>query len=295
MLKPLRQAAVRVVKPRVSAETWAKLREIDPLRRKRRGQLVVVRAANPARQRAANRQYLEVPARRRSSLESMATKYWSEDWVRHGYARRYERHFTQLRDTAFALLEIGIGSDHQGGAGGSSLRMWKHFFPKAQIVGLDLCDRSFLDEKRVLTYQGNQTDADLLRIIARRHRELKIIIDDGSHRPEQIRTTFAILFPVLADGGFYAIEDTQTSYWPRFGGSADLKDPATTMGMIKDFLDGLNYEEFGDCGARSYADSHVVAVHCYHNLVIIEKGRNADGGNRPKDWAVPRQAYELNP
>ena len=61
------------------------------------------------------------------------------------------------------------------------------------------------------------------------------------------------------------------------------------MGMIKDFLDGLNYEEFGDCGARSYADSHVVAVHCYHNLVIIEKGRNADGGNRPKDWAVPRQ------
>ena len=225
----------------------------------------------------------------------MATKYRSEDWVRHGYAPRYERHFTQLRDTAFTLLEIGIGTDHQGGAGGSSLRMWKHFFPKAQIVGLDLCDRSFLNEKRVLTYQGNQTDADLLRIIARRHRELKIIIDDGSHRPEQIRTTFAILFPVLADGGFYAIEDTQTSYWPRFGGSADLKDPATTMGMIKDFLDGLNYEEFGDCGARSYADSHVVAVHCYHNLVIIEKGRNADGGNRPKDWAVPRQANELNP
>ncbi len=50
MLKPLRQAAVRVVKPRVSAETWAKLREIDPLRRKRRGQLAV-RPTNPARQR----------------------------------------------------------------------------------------------------------------------------------------------------------------------------------------------------------------------------------------------------
>jgi hypothetical protein len=48
-------------------------------------------------------------------------------------------------------------------------------------------------------------------------------------------------------------------------------------------------------GSARYADSHVVAVHCYHNLVIIEKGRNADGGNRPKDWAVPRQAYDLNP
>src|SRR4249919_745801 len=187
MLKPLRQAAVRVVKPRVSAETWAKLRDIDPLRRKRCGQLVV-RPRNPATRRAASRQYLEVAARRRSSLESMATKYRNDDWVMHGYAPRYERHFTKLRDTAFTMLEIGIGSDHRGGAGGSSLRMWKHFFPKAQIVGLDLCDRSFLNEKRVLTYQGNQTDADLLRLIARRHHQLKIIIDDGGHRPEQIRT-----------------------------------------------------------------------------------------------------------
>ena len=95
MLKPVRQAAVRVVKPRVSAETWAKLREIDPLRRKRRGQ-VVVRPTNPARQRTIKGPYLEVAARRRSSLESTATKYRSEDWIRHGYAPPYERHFRQL-------------------------------------------------------------------------------------------------------------------------------------------------------------------------------------------------------
>ena len=136
MLKPLRRAAVRVVKPRVSAETWAKLREIDPLRRKRRGQLAV-RPTNPARQRVAKAVLggCGTPA---IQLGDLATKYRSEDWVRHGYAPRYERHFTSCEIRAFTLLEIGIGGEHQGGAGGSSLRMWKHFFPKAQIVGLDL-------------------------------------------------------------------------------------------------------------------------------------------------------------
>jgi cephalosporin hydroxylase len=187
------------------------------------------------------------------------------------------------------LLEIGIDGSRLAQAGGNSLRRWKHFFPKAQIVGLDLKDMSFVNEKRIFTYQGSQTDAYLLRSIVKKHGNLKIIVDDGSHRPEDIRATFAVLFPLLSDGGFYAIEDIQTSYWP-LGGSADPKDPATTMGMVKDLLDGLNYEEFGDQRPRFYTDSHVVAVHGYHNLVIIEKGLNAEGSLRPKDWAAPREA-----
>jgi hypothetical protein len=188
------------------------------------------------------------------------------------------------------LLEIGIGGDRREGASGASLHVWRHFFPDAEIVGVDLLDKSFVDEKRIITYQGNQTDADLLRSIAKKHRRLKIVIDDGSHRPEHVRTTFAILFPLLSDGGFYAIEDTQASYSPRLGGSLDLKDSATTMGMIKDLLDGLNYEEFGDLQPRCYADSHVVAVHSYPNLVIIEKGRNVADGYRPKGHAESRNA-----
>ena len=264
MLKPLRRAAVRMVKPRVSDETWTKLQTIDP-------------------------------QHRRIRLESMATRYGSGKWGEHYYARHYEKHFKHLRRSSFTLLEIGIGGDAREESGGASLRMWKHYFPKAQIVGLDPYDKTFVNENRVLAYQGSQTDAYLLRSIARRHRNLKIIVDAGSHHPEHIRAAFAALFPVLSDGGFYAIEDTQTSYWPRFGGSADLKDPATTVGMVKDLLDGLNYEEFGDQKPRFYADSHVVAVHCYHNLVIIEKGVNAEGGHRPRDWATPREADDLSP
>jgi len=217
MLKPLRRAAVRVVKPRVSQETWTALREIDPQR-------------------------LTLRLRPRSAGGRR-------------YAIHYQRHFSQLRSSKFTLLEIDISAEDRDAADGSSLHRWKRFFPKAEIVGVHLDDKSFVNEQRIHTYQGSQVDADLLRGIARKHRHLKIIIDNGSHRPEHTRATFAILFPLLADGGYYVIER------------------AASTDMIKDLFDGLNHQELDDHQQRSYVDSHLVAVHCYHDLVIIEKGR----------------------
>jgi hypothetical protein len=67
------------------------------------------------------------------------------------------------------------------------------------------------------------------------------------------------------------------------------------MGMVKDLLDGLNYEGFGDRRPRFFTDSHMVAVRCYHNLVIIEKRLNAERRLRLKDWASPREAYGTEP
>ena len=105
-------------------------------------------------------------------------------------------------------------------------------------------------------------------------------MDDGSHRPEHIREHLRLLFPLLPDDGIYAIEDTQTSYWPTWGGSRLLTDPATSMSMVKDLVDGLNWEEFVDDDYRpTYTDRHVRSVHAYHNLVIIEKGDNVEGTN----------------
>ena len=96
-----------------------------------------------------------------------------------------------------------------------------------------------------------------------------------------MRATFAILFPLLPDGAIYCIEDTQTSYWPAWGGSVDPRARGTSMDMVKDLVDGLNHEEFLVEGYEpTYTDTHVRAVHCYHNLVVIEKGDNREGTNR---------------
>jgi demethylmacrocin O-methyltransferase len=120
----------------------------------------------------------------------------------------------------------------------------------------------------------------LERIVAD-HGRPQVVIDDGSHRPEHIRETFRLLFPLLDDDGVYAIEDTQTSYWPFWGGSMDRQDPTSTMALVKDLIDGLNYEEFLDRGYQpSYSDTHVTGVSAYHNLVFVQKGRNREGSWR---------------
>ncbi len=216
------------------------------------------------------------------NLTELAVHFHTDKWGRHRYTGHYEDHLGYLRKRTFTLFEIGIGGYAREGKGGNSLRMWKHFFPRADIIGLDIQDKSFVDEHRIQTYRGSQTDEALLTTIMETAGNVRVIIDDGSHRPEHIRETFRILFPLLRKGGWYIIEDTQTSYWPRYGGSPDRHAEGTTMALVKDLVDGLNYEEFHPKGHQpAYSELNVVAVYCYHNLVFIKKGLNKEGSSGP--------------
>lgn len=271
----LSELAVRHVKPLVSDQVWQRMR----------------RAAGrgaPSAERPPTRQ----ERLSQMSLTELALEFGTDKATSHRYTAHYERHLRHLRGEAFALLEIGIGGYARAGQGGASLRMWKHFFPRAQVIGLDIRDKSFVEAPRIRAYQGSQTDAALLRRIVAEAGGIKVVIDDGSHRPEHIRETFRVLFPLLDDDGVYAIEDTQTSYWPEWGGDEDRHAAGTTMALVKDLVDGLNYEEYVDEDYQpSYTDQHVVGVHAYHNLVLIEKGSNAEGTRR-RQILKARYAHE---
>jgi len=279
--KLVKDVAVTVVKPVVGESGWRRLRAVV------RAATQPARPPKPAEPAAPKASVKKPPA---PSLTELGREFKTDKVSIHHYTEHYERHLEHLRSKQFTLLEIGIGGYSRAGAGGASLRMWKAFFPKAEIIGLDIQDKSFVDQPRIRTYMGSQTDEGLLAQIAADADDLRVIIDDGSHRSRHIRTTFRVMFPLLADGGIYAIEDTQTSYWPEMGGSEDRQDPQTTMALVKDLLDGLNYEEYVDEEYDpSYSDLNVRAVHAYHNLVIIEKGRNAEGTRRR---SVLRRRYE---
>jgi hypothetical protein len=230
------------------------------------------------------------------TLTELAQEFGSDKWGVHRYTPHYERHFAHLRDREMLVLELGIGGYARERQGGASLRMWKWFFPRAQVVGVDIEDKSFVDEPRITSFRGSQTDRRLMRRIVQRFGDPTIVIDDGSHRPPHVIKSFRILFPMLEDGGLYVIEDVQTSYWPAWKGSLDLDDPSTSMAMVKRLLDGLNHEEFLDeAYEASYTDLHVVAVHCYHNLVVIEKGDNREGSNKRsanKKWYAEQAAAD---
>lgn len=268
MAPHLRRYTVRLVRPIMGEERWESIRQ-------RAGRPPARRPPAPLTPAQQRRREL-----RRMSLTELAIHFGTDKAGRHHYTQHYERHLGHLRREAFTLLEIGIGGYRRKKKGGASLRMWKHYFPRATIVGLDLQDKSFVEAKRIRVYQGSQTDGEVLRRIVAESGGIKVVVDDGSHRPEHIRESFRILFPLIDDDGVYVIEDTQTSYWPSWGGSTDLNDPHTTMALVKDLLDGLNHEEFEQPHEPSYTDQHVVGVHAYHNLVVIEKGRNDEGSTR---------------
>jgi len=239
---------------------------------------------SPDRPSRAERQQRRAARRERllaMDLTELAEHFGTDKWGVHRYTPHYQRHLEHLRGREFTLLEIGVGGYARNRQGGASLRMWRWFFPGARIVGLDIEDKSFVDRGPIRTVMGDQTDTALLdRIVAEEGVPL-VVIDDGSHVPAHVRATFAHLFPLLPDGAVYCIEDTQTSYWPAWGGDADPRARGTTMDLVKDLVDGLNHEELLVEGYEpTHTDQWVRGVHCYHNLVVIEKGDNREGSNR---------------
>ncbi|MFO0058563.1 MAG: class I SAM-dependent methyltransferase, partial [Cyanobacteriota bacterium] len=227
-------------------------------------------------------------------LGVLAQKFGTDKNDDHYYTYHYQQHFSAWRRKKFNLLEIGIGGYDKPSDGGQSLRMWKAFFPYANIYGLDIYVKSYHDEDRIKTYIGSQTDEDLLKQIVKEAGGFDIIIDDGSHLNEHIISTFKILFPLLNSDGIYAIEDLQTSYWEQdafginWGGSRDLQAPFTCVNFLKTLIDCLNYEEFMIADyTPSYFDMHIRGVAFYHNLAFITKGINKEGGKglfRLRGW-----------
>jgi demethylmacrocin O-methyltransferase len=214
-------------------------------------------------------------------LTALAKIHGTDKWGSHWYTRHYEDHFRSLRERKLRILEIGVGGNEDSDAGGASLKMWKYYFPKSSIYSVDIYDKRKLQEHRIIIFRGSQNDPDFLRKVVEQMGGVEIVIDDGSHVNEHVITSFRTLFPLLAEGGIYVIEDIESSYWPKLGGdSYDLGNPNTTMNFLKRLTDGLNYKEIARKDYRpSYFDQNIVSLHFYHNLVFIYKGRNDEGSD----------------
>lgn len=197
----------------------------------------------------------------------------------HNYASIYQQYFNRLRMKPVRLLEIGVGGDNHPGKGGASLRMWRDFFYRGMVYGIDQHPKRFLDEKRIRTYQGKQEDLVFLNRTLKEIGALDIVIDDGGHINSHVIKSFQTIFPLMSPEGIYAIEDIQTSYWPGLGGdSRNLSHADTVMGYFKGLTDGLNYRERINPGYMpTYFDQNIKSIHFYHNMIFIIKGKNDQG------------------
>jgi hypothetical protein len=233
----------------------------------------------------------------RNNLKKLLPLYDSK-WNPDLFGQHYQENFAPIRKKQLKILEIGVGGYDDPYSGGDSLRMWKQYFPNSMIYGIDIIDKSALEEDRIKIFQGSQDDELFLRKVITETGKVDIIIDDGSHRNDHVIKTFKILFPELNNGGIYVVEDTHISYiptyanwskfcsddvaphWAEYGGSLDLYDQKTMINFFKRLVDCLSHQEFIHPGyTPNYFDRHIVGINFYRNQVFIHKGDNTAPGN----------------
>lgn len=215
-------------------------------------------------------------------LNELARSYLTDKWGGvHWFTGIYERHLREFRDLPVRILEIGVGGYGHPVYGGESMRMWKRYFHRGLIFGTDIFDKSGIDQQRMMTSIVDQSDPEALVELDERYGPFDIVIDDGSHVNDHVRIALEALFPRLRSGGLYIIEDLWTSYCPGYGGdSAGPASAYTSMGLLKEIAEGLQYQEqLRTAGTSpSYLERHVVGLHVYHNIAVLEKGVNREGG-----------------
>ncbi len=180
------------------------------------------------------------------------------------YFKLYDRHFSEFRGRPITLIEIGVFH-------GGSLQMWKDYFgSEARIIGVDNDPRCVaLADEHVQVIIGDQDDRSFLRTLREEVGTVDIVIDDGGHRMTQQIGTFEELWPAVAEGGVYLIEDLHTSYWPEYGGG--YRDPTTFLEFAKTLIDKMNAWHTRDaCPVDSYTRS-LGGMHVYDSVIVFDK------------------------
>jgi hypothetical protein len=224
-------------------------------------------------------------------LTRLAIKHGTDKWGLHFYTPLYHELFCHLRDRPIRLLEIGVGGYNLETSGGASLAMWADYFANAQITGIDLAEKRLTLDARVRVFRGSQDDPGFVKKVCDERGPFDIVIDDGSHVPKHVVASFYILFPTLKDGGIYVIEDVQTAFWPKFGGSG--MHGGETVKLTRTIIECLNHAEVA-VAHRSHSfpafAKQIKALRAFHNIIVIDKGDNSEPSNAAYDMDNPHAA-----
>lgn len=166
------------------------------------------------------------------TLTKLAIKHKTDKWGKHHYTPFYYNLFKDRRESVKKVLEIGVGE-------GASLRMWRDFFPNAMIYGADNDKSRIFIDPPIQVFRCDQSKtADLRRLIEKTGRDIDLVVDDGSHEPEDQLGTYLEVIQKLDKPSIYVIED--------------VADPQ----IVKDFCDDLDFQVI-KCGKR-YDDRLII-------------------------------------
>ena len=142
----------------------------------------------------------------------------------------YEELFPLIKETTKTILEIGIRR-------GGSLVIWNDFFGATAVYGLEANPKFIrrvdnLNRPNIHAVHLNQTDKKGMTEFAKSVGSFDLIIDDGSHMVGDQLISFEILWPFLRRGGYYCIEDMQSSFQEKY-----INQSPTTAEYFKNVSD----------------------------------------------------------
>ncbi len=224
--------------------------------------------------RRVSRAIISVRARRKSDLDALARYYDTDKSSQHhGYTGVYQRHFRTRRTGVRSVLEIGVGGiksweGFDTTAGGQSLRMWRDYFPNAEIIGVDINEKD-VHGTRIHFERGDQSDSGFLQEVARKYGPFDVVIDDGSHIGPHIQASYAALWDAVTPGGMYVVEDLHVAFHPSYGGGPP-GTPGTAIELIKAQVDNIIRRHEETVGVVSF-EPPVAAIHIYPEIAFLEK------------------------
>jgi len=143
-------------------------------------------------------------------------------WPSHTYGSVYDFLFSRRRLEILRVFECGIGTNNElitsnmgpTGRPGASLRLWADYFPNCEVIGIDIDPNALIDEPRIKCFTVDQTNARSIEELWNRFPDTKfdLMIDDGLHNLEAGMTLLVNSIKMLADDGFYIIEDVSVNY-----------------------------------------------------------------------------------
>lgn len=182
----------------------------------------------------------------------------------HGYTDTYDHYLTPIRWKAKKILEVGI-------AAGASLKMWADYFENATIFGVDHNEQSFINCPKhpfIQPVLGEASDRKFwIRFKELWGGDLDFCCDDGSHHASATIETFRAVWPLMAPGSLYAIEDTHTSYDPEYNRTPNYE---TTMQFLFNRVNDMNEYGSGQTGQPSRLNP-IASIHFHKSLCIVRK------------------------
>jgi SAM-dependent methyltransferase len=192
------------------------------------------------------------------------------------YIPVYERHLDRYRNRPVTMLEIGCGY-------GGSLQMWKRYLgPHALVVGVDIEERCLeYEEPQVVVRIGDQSDESFLSSLLEEFSPIDIVLDDGSHKMDDIRKTFDLLYPAVDRNGVYIVEDLKFAYTRAYGGG--LRNPGNFFFRVRELIDELHADStHGQLEPTEFTRT-TMGIHVYNGIVVFERGA-PPVENRQKDY-----------